>query len=118
MKLTEKQELVLDELRKICRGNVYRYRDITPHLHEHDRAKVAAGDQHCVYGLGGLTYQVGYRLDMSAGSVLSIFKALHHKGLVIRDESYPNYQRARYWWAAGLAAVIDAELKADNGVTP
>ncbi|WP_227778695.1 hypothetical protein [Pseudomonas veronii] len=50
--------------------------------------------------------------------MLSIFKALHRKGLVIREESYPNYQRARYWWPIGLAAELAAELKTEDGVTP
>lgn len=53
-------------------------------------------------------------LGISATSVLSIFKALRRKGLVIRELSYPDYQRARYWWPVGLAAELAAELK----VTP
>jgi|GEM_PF-2280841 DNA-binding MarR family transcriptional regulator len=118
MKLTEKQQLVLDELRKIGRKNANLYRDSQPYLHQKDCEKLALGDQACVFGMGGLSYQVGHRLGVSASSVLSIFKALHRKGLVIREESYPDYQRARYWWPIGLAAELVAELKTEDGVTP
>ncbi|WP_454838263.1 hypothetical protein [Pseudomonas mohnii] len=110
MKLTEKQQSVLDELRKIGRGNAYLYRDTQPYLHQKDCEKLAKGDQACVFGMGGLTYQVGHRLGVAAPSVLSIFKALHRKGLVIREEAYPDYQRARYWWPVGLAAELAGEL--------
>lgn len=79
MKLTEKQQSVLDELRKISRKNLYRYRGVIPHLHQGDCEKLAGGDQACVFGLGGLTYQVGYRLGIDAKSVLSTFKALQKK---------------------------------------
>ena len=118
MKLTAKQQIVLDELRKIGRDNLYRYRGVTPCLHSNDCARVTAGDQACPFGLGGLTYQIGHRLDIGAGSVLSTLNALQRKGLVIRDESYPHYQRARYWWPVGLAAELAAELKAEDVVTP
>ncbi|MHA6235197.1 hypothetical protein [Pseudomonas fluorescens group sp. PF-69] len=110
MKLTEKQQSVLDELSKIGRENAYRYRGVTPHLHRNDCEKLAKGDQACVFGLGGLTYQVGHRLGVAAPSVLSIFKALQRKGLVIREETYPDYLRARYWWPVGLAAELAGEL--------
>ena len=118
MKLTEKQQSVLDELRKIGRDNAYRYCGVTPHLHESDCGKLARGDQACVFGMGGLTYQVGHRLGVSAPSVLSIFKALKRKGMVIREEAYPDYQRARYWWPVGLAADLAAELRPASEVTP
>jgi hypothetical protein len=104
MKLTEKQQSVLDELRKIGRDNLCRYRDAAPYLYQQDCVRVRKGDQACVFGLGGLTYQVGHRLGLAAPSVLSIFKALQRKGLVLREETYPDYQRARYWWPVGLAA--------------
>lgn len=119
MKLTEKQKLVLDELRKIGRENAYCYRGVAPCLHNDACGRIARGDQACAFGLGGLTYQVGGRLSIEAGSVLSVFKALQRKGLVIREESYPEYQRPRYWWPVGLAAELAGELipKAE-GVTP
>lgn len=116
MKLTEKQQSVLDELRKIGRENVYRYRDAEPYLYQKDCEKLAKGDRACVFGLGGLTCQVGHRLGIAAPSVLSIFKALQRKGLVLREETYPDYQRARYWWPVGLAAELASELSLE--VTP
>lgn len=118
MKLTEKQQSVLDELRKIGRENVYRYRGVEPYLYQLDCEKLAKGDQACVFGMGGLTYQIGRRLGVAAPSVLSIFKALHRKGLVIREEAYPDYQRARYWWPVGLAAELAGELLPAGEVTP
>lgn len=118
MKLTEKQQLVLDELRKIGRKNAHLYRDSQPYLHQKGCEKLALGDQACVFGMGGLTFQVGHRLGVSAPSVLSIFKSLLRKGLVIREESYPDYQRARYWWPVGLAAELTAELNLATEVTP
>lgn len=118
MKLTDKQQSVLDELRKIGRKNAYLYRDTQPYLHQKDCEKLALGDQACVFGMGGLTFQVGHRLGVSAPSVLSIFKALRRKGLVIREESYPDYQRARYWWPVGLAAELAGELLPAGEVTP
>ncbi|WP_288099815.1 hypothetical protein [Pseudomonas sp.] len=118
MKLTEKQQSVLDELRNIGRENAYRYRDTQPYLHQTDREKLAKGDRACVFGLGGLTCQVGFRLGIAAPSVLSIFKALQRKGLVIREETYPDYQRARYWWPVGLADELAIELNEAREVTP
>jgi hypothetical protein len=44
MKLTEKQQSVLVELRKIGRDNAYRYRGVTPYLHQGDCEKLAKGD--------------------------------------------------------------------------
>jgi hypothetical protein len=118
MKLTVKQQSILDELRKIGRDNAYRYRGVTPHLHQSDCAKLARGDQACVFGLGGLTYQVGHRLGIASPFVLSVFKALQRKGLVLREESYPEYQRPRYWWPVGLAAELAGELLPASEVTP
>lgn len=117
MKLTVKQQSALDELRKIVRENAYRYRDTEPYLHRTDCEKLSRGDQACVFGMGGLTFQVGNRLGVSASSVLCIFKALRRKGLVIREESYPDYQRARYWWPIGLAAELAGELLPASEVT-
>ncbi|WP_300727269.1 hypothetical protein [Pseudomonas sp.] len=110
MKLTDKQQNILDELRKIGRENAYRYRGVTPYLHQNDCEKLARGDQACVFGLGGLTYQVGGRLNINPSAVLSAFKALQRKGLVLCEESYPDYQRARYWWPTGLAAELSIAL--------
>lgn len=118
MKLTAKQQSVLDELRKIGRENAYRYLETQPYLHQTDREKLARGDQACVFGMGGLTYQVGHRLGIGAPAVLSTFKALRRKGLVIREESYPDYQRARYWWPVGLALELAGELLPDEEVAP
>jgi hypothetical protein len=118
MKLTDKQQSVLDEIRKIGRENAYRYRDTQPYLHQTDCEKLARGDQACVFGMGGLTYQVGHRLGIAAPAVLSTFKALMQKGLVIREESYPDYQRPRYWWPVGLAAELACELLPATEVKP
>lgn len=108
--LTDKQLRILDALREVSRTNVLRYRDSTQYLYEEDCKKLASGDQACAFGLGGLSYQVGARLDLSAASVLSTFKALERKGLVLRESSYPEYHRPRYWWPVGLAAELAAEL--------
>ncbi|WEJ23620.1 hypothetical protein N0B28_10195 [Pseudomonas sp. SD17-1] len=118
MKLTSNQQRVLDALREVSRANVLRYREKTPYLYEQDCKKLAAGDQACAFWLGGLTYQVGARLDLAAASVLSIFKALERKGLVLREASYPDHQRPRYWWPVGLAAEMAAQLlQADTEAT-
>ncbi|PLV10945.1 hypothetical protein [Pseudomonas guariconensis] len=114
MKLTDNQKRVLDTLREISRANVVRYREKTPYLYEQDCKKLSAGDQACAFGLGGLSYQVGARLNLAAASVLSTFKALERKGLVLREASYPEYQRPRYWWPVGLAAEMAAELLPSN----
>ncbi|KAI2693100.1 hypothetical protein [Pseudomonas sp. TNT3] len=118
MKLTAKQQSVLDELGKIGRKNAYLYRETQPYLHQKDCEKLALGDQACVFGMGGLTFQVAHRLGVSAPSVLSVFKALRRKELVIREESHPEYQRARYWWPVGLAAELAGELLPTGEVTP
>jgi len=110
MRLTIKQKAVLDELHQIGRTNFYRYRETSPHLHKQDCERAAKGDQACTHGLGGLSYQVGYRLSMSAGAVLSIFKALERKGLVLRETYNPKYQRPLYWWPVGLAETLSKEL--------
>lgn len=110
MKLTENQQRVLDALREVSRANVVRYREKTPYLYEQDCKKLAAGDQACAFGLGGLSREVGTRLNLAAASVLSTFKALERKGLVLREAGYPEYQRPRYWWPVGLAAEIAAQL--------
>ncbi|MCS5516521.1 hypothetical protein NWF32_20895 [Pseudomonas qingdaonensis] len=57
-----------------------------------------------------MSYQVGARLDLSAAAVLNTFKALERKGLVLRESSYPEYQRPRYWWPVGFAAEMAAQL--------
>ena len=110
MKLTSNQQRVLDALREVSRANVVQYRGKTPYLYEQDLKKLAAGDQACAFGLGGLSYQVGTRLGLPAASVLRTFKTLERKGLALRESSYPEYQRPRYWWPVGLAAEMAAEL--------
>lgn len=110
MPITEKQRSVLDELRKIGRANVVRYRESEPYLYAFDLRRLAEGDATSAWGMGGLSYQVGHRLGMKAGSVLAIFKALEHKGLVVRDQQGADYQRPMYWWPVGLATQLAAEL--------
>lgn len=112
MKLTEKQRTVLDTLREVSRENVFRYKDRTPYLYECDLKKLSAGDDKCAFGLGGLTYQVGHRLGLEAASVLSVFRALERKGLVIRETSHPEYKRPRYWWPIGFSSQLLAEIEA------
>ena len=65
MKLTAKQQSVLDELHKIGRDNLYCYRDVTPCLYQLDCEKLVKGDRACAFGLGGLTCQVGHRLGLA-----------------------------------------------------
>lgn len=108
--LTINQQQVLDELRKIGRENAFKWRDREQHLHNEDLSCLKRGDQACTFGMGGLTYQVGSRLGMKPGAVLSIFKALERKGLAIRETRNPEYQRPLYWWPVGLAAELQAEL--------
>ncbi|MFG0272400.1 hypothetical protein [Pseudomonas sp. zjy_14] len=117
MKLTEKQRRVLDALREVSRANVLRYRVKTPYLYQQDCKQLLQGDQACAFGLGGLSYQVGARLTLSAACVLSTFKALEAKGLVLRESTYPEYHRPRYWWPIGLAAELVAELLPGEEVT-
>jgi DNA-binding MarR family transcriptional regulator len=114
MKLTENQQRVLTQLRDIGRRNVLKYRG-DAHLHNQDLEKLRKGDDVSAFGLGGLTFQVGSQLGMTPGSVLSTFKALERKGLVLRETRNPEYQRPLYWWPMGLAAELHAELTATNG---
>lgn len=118
MKLTGKQQRVLDALREVSRTNVLRYRDKTPYLYEQDCKNLARGDQACTFGLGGLSWQVGARLDLSAAAVLSTFKALERKGLVLRETNFPEHHRPRYWWPVGFAAEMSAELLPSAGLQP
>ncbi|HFZ2546478.1 TPA: hypothetical protein ACIJ26_005400 [Pseudomonas aeruginosa] len=110
MKLTSNQQRVLDELRRVGRDNAFRYRGREAYLHKQDLERLGRGDQACAFGMGGLTYQVGHAVGMKPGAVLSIFKALEGKGLVLRETRNPEYQRPLYWWPAGLAAELLAEL--------
>lgn len=111
MKLTEKQQSVLNTLREVSRENVFRYKDKTPYLYECDLKKLAAGDDKCAFGLGGLTFQVGHRLGLEAGVVLSVFRSLERKGLVLREASFPEYHRPRYWWPVGFSAQLLSEIE-------
>lgn len=109
LSLTPKQQTVLEELRRIGTNNADAYRTSCTYLYQEDCLKLTKGDAHCVFGLGGLTWQVGGRLSMSTASVLNIFKALEAKGLVIREARNMTYQRPLYWWPVGLAdALCDA----------
>ncbi|WP_444756829.1 hypothetical protein [Pseudomonas sp. A014] len=110
MKLTERQQEVLETLRDIGRDNAVRHRGRTPYLYQRDCEKLLKGDEACVFGLGGLTWQVGGRLGLGASSVLSTFKTLETKGLIIRETRNPRYQRPLYWWPVGLAKVLADEL--------
>lgn len=108
--LTETQARVLDQLRGLCCRNVVRYRYSRHyHLHLDDVARLERGDQAAVFGLGGLTFQVGHQLGMAPAKVLRTFKALKAKVLVISEEK-GCYQRALYWWPVGLAAEIEAQI--------
>ena len=110
MKLTNNQQRVLDELRRIGRENAFRYRGREAYLHKLDIGRLARGDEVCAFGMGGRTYQVGRAVGMKPGAVLSIFKALEGKGLVLRENRNPEYQRPLYWWPVGLAEELHAEL--------
>jgi len=109
--MTGRQQLVLDELRVIARRNAFRYRENQKYLHERDLEKLARGDESCVFGMGGLTYQVAHSLGMTTGSVLAIFKALERKALVIRETSFPEYKRPLYWWPVSMAPELLAEIQ-------
>lgn len=113
--ITERQQLVLNELREIGRKNLFRYVESCPYLFQQDCKVVADGDANCVFGMGGLSYQVGHRLGWTAGAVLSHFKALEKRGLVIRETRCPGYKRPLYWWPVGLADTLCAELR-ENGL--
>ena len=109
MKLTERQEAVLSEMRKIARNNFYSYKETSPYLFEQHRKQVIAGDTSCVFGLGALTFQVGHRLELPAPAVLAVFKALEKKGFVIRETRNMSYKRPLYWWPVGFASQLAAE---------
>lgn len=108
--LTDRQQDVLETLRDIGRDNAARYRSKTPYLYQQDCEKLLRGDEACVFGLGGLTWQVGGRLGLAAATVLSTFKALEKKGMMIRETYNPRYQRPLYWWPVGLAKALAEEL--------
>lgn len=113
-KLTERQSSVIEALEAICRRNVVRYKESCNHLYQDDLRKLAAGDAACVFGGGGLTFQVGHALGIKASSVLSVFKSLERKGLVIREKPR-GYLCALYWWPVGLAASMKAEIEREDG---
>ena len=117
-KLTSRQQDVLETLRDIGRDNAVRYRRKSPYLYQKDCERLMEGDEASVFGLGGLTWQVGKRLGLSAPAVLSTFKALESKGLVIRETRNPRYQRPLYWWPVGLAKALAEEMMPRVEVTP
>lgn len=109
-KMTDMQNHVLEQLRRHCRLQAGRYAGgKDDYLHKKDLERLRRGDQSAVFGLGGLTFQIGHQLNMTPAKVLRIFKALREKGLVISEEK-GDYQRPLYWWPVGLAAEITAEL--------
>lgn len=110
MSLTERQQKVIGALEAICRRNFVQYKESCNHLYQANLRKLSIGDEACVYGNGGLTFQTGRALGIGASAVLSTFKALERKGLVIREKQVRNYQCALYWWPVGLAAKLSAEL--------
>jgi len=110
--MTKNQEAILAELRKIGRKNLFRYQVKSPYLFGLDCEKVRAGDESCVFGMGGLSWFVSARLGLSTPYVLSAFKALEKKGMVIRETRNPTYKRPLYWWPVGLAAELAKELDA------
>ncbi|MFO3720564.1 hypothetical protein [Pseudomonas sp. HLMP] len=56
VRLTDRQQDVLETLRDIGRENAVRYRSKTPHLYQQDCEKLLKGDEACVFGLGGLHF--------------------------------------------------------------
>jgi len=105
MKLTSMQAVVLDKLRDYCAANMMRSKN-WQHGYRGDVAALARGDAACVFGIGALTFQIGGQLGVSAGKILTIFKQLEAKGLVIRETKHPTYKRALYWWPVGYAAEL------------
>lgn len=112
--ITERQQLVLNELREIGRANLYLYCESAPYLFQQNCKKVAAGDAYCAW-LGGLTFQIARRLGWTTGAVLSAFKALEKRGLVIRESGRPQRNGPLYWWPTGLADTLCKDLK-ENGL--
>lgn len=110
MGLTEQQQKVIGALEVICRRNIVRFKESCPRMYQGDLRKLVLGDAACVFGGGGLTFQVGHALGIKASMVLATFKALERKGLVIREKQVRPYQCALYWWPVGLAAKLSAEL--------
>lgn len=112
MKLTERQVHVLMCLQAVCREQVFRYSGKCGHLFQSDLLTlVTKGDSGCAWGMGGLTWWVAPRLDLNPGQVLTAFKQLEAKGLVVREARHYTYQRPLYWWPLGLADEICNELK-------
>lgn len=110
LKLTERQRGVIEALEAICRRNVVQYKDSCDHLYQSDLQKLRKGDEACVFGTGGLTFQVGRALGIKASAVLSTFRALERKGLVLCEKPR-GYLCALYWWPVGLAASMKAEIE-------
>ena len=110
MKLTQRQQLVLEQLSTIARFNAFSQQGRSAHLYQSDCEKLTKGDRFCVFAMGALTGQVGDRLGLKAGAVLSVFKALEAKGLIIREDRNRWYQRPLYWWPVGFADILCAEI--------
>lgn len=113
MNLTLNQADVLKALRDIGRTNFFRYAASSPYLFQEDCKKVAKGDYWCVFGMGGLSYQIAGRIDgLSTGTALSVLKQLERRGFVIRETVRCGQGRPLYWWPVSFADQLCAELPA------
>ncbi|GLO41537.1 hypothetical protein PPUN15366_31820 [Pseudomonas putida] len=96
-------------LRDIGRDNAVRYRSKTPHLYQQDCEKLLKGDEACVFGLDGLTWQVRQTAGACRGGGAQHLQSPREEGLIIRETCNPRYQRPLYWWPVGLAKALADE---------